>query len=414
MRVPTDLVLGMPLMCATRRAPTVTVVSVTDPAAVFRDRRDAGRRLAARLEHLRPEAPVVLAVPRGGLPVAQEVAQALGAPLDVLTVRKVGEPRSRYGAVAEGGIAVIDHDDAARLGIDAAALAAAREHALADVEQQARHHRDGRAPLDIAGRTVVLIDDGIGTGRSAIAAAHAARRRGAARIVLAVPVSGSAALARVSEELDEVVCIEVGPLARWYEDAPFVTDAEIRSALAAQSEVTTETVELPGGVTARLVVPQAARGAVILATDHAPVAEILRNRGFATLALRPEPSAPFRDAAAWLHGYPATERLGLGLYGSGATAVAALASARECEAQAVVAAGGRPDRAELPGPAVAVLLVVGGEDRTLLRLARTAQQQFERDAGQLAVVAGATHAFAEHGAVEQVAHLAAGWFAAHL
>jgi putative phosphoribosyl transferase len=336
----------------------------------------------------------------------------VGAPLDVLTVRKVGEPRSRYGAVAESGVAVIDHDEAARLGIDAGELAAARERALADAEEHARRHRGGRPPLELAGRTVLLVDDGIGSGRSAIAAAHTARRRGAARIVLAVPVSSSAALARVSEALDEVVCIEVGQIAHWYEHAPLVSDDEIQAALSAQHEVTMETVALPDGATGRLFLPQAARGVIVLATDLLPVAATLRDRGFATLELGAQSSAPFREAATWLRENPGTGPLGLGLFGSGATADPALAAAGECHAQAVVTAGGRPALDEVPAPAT--LLVVGGQDRTLLRLARAAEQRDAGDGARLAVVAGATHAFDEHGAAEQVAHLAAGWFAAHL
>ena len=357
---------------------------------------------------------MVLALPYGGVPVADEVARALGAPLDVMTVRKLGAPRNRFGAIAEGGAAVIDHDEAARLGVEADDFAALRERALADVEQQASRHRDGRAALDIAGRTVLLVDDGIGTGRSAIAAAHAARRRGAGRIVLAVPVSGSAALVRVGEALDEVVCVEVAPLERWYERAPRVTDAEIRRALTAGDGATANTIEFSAGATGRLFVPQAARGAVVLATSHAAVDQTLRDRGFATLALSTEPSAPLREAAAWLHANRATERLGLGLYGSGATAAAVLTASAECDAKAVVAAGGRPDWSELAGLRAATLLVVGGEDRSLLRQARAAQPPGPRDVRQLAVVAGASSEFVELGAVEQVAHLAAGWFATHL
>lgn len=401
-------------MCAPAGAPTVSGVNATRPAAVFRDRRDAGRRLAARLDRLRPEAPVVLALPRGGVPVAEEVARALGAPLDVLTVRKVGEPRSRFGAVAESGVAVIDHDEATRLGIGSGELSALRERALADVEEQARHFRGGRTPRDIVGRTVLLVDDGVGSGRSAMAAAHAARRRGAARIVLAVPVSGSAALARLGEVLDEVVCVEAAPATRWYEAAPPVSDAEIWASLAAQDEVAFETVELPGGATGRFFLPEAARGAIVLATRHAPVAQTLRDRGFATLELTAptdtDTTGHFSAATAWLGRHPAAERMGLGLYGSGPAAAAALTAAAECDVQAVVAAGGRPDRAG-SGPTVPALLVVGGEDRTV---ARAALQHLAGDAGQLAVVAGATHEFAEPGAVEQVAQLAAGWFARHL
>ena len=205
-------------------------MSTTSPA-VFRDRGDAGRRLAARLERLRHEAPVVLALPRGGVPVAGEVAAALAAPLDVIVVHKLGDPDARFGAVAEDGLAVVDHDRARELGIDPTRLSALREQAGAMAATSGWRLRRGRTPHDIVGRTVVLVDDGVGTGDSAIAAARTARRRGAARIVLAVPVARAAALARLGEELDEVVCVEVAPIARWYEHAPAVSDAEIIGAL---------------------------------------------------------------------------------------------------------------------------------------------------------------------------------------
>ena len=387
---------------------------------MFHDRHDGGRRLAARLERLRPEAPVVLALPRGGVPVAVEVARALGAPLDVLAVRQVGEPGSRVGAVAEGGVAVIDHGEALALGIGARELAALRDRALARVDEQARAYRSDRAPRDLVGRSVLLVDDGVGTGRSAVAAARAARRRGAARIILAVPVAGSAALARLGEELDEVVCIEVAPRVNWYGHAPRVSDAEITSALARHSRAAPETVELAGGGTGRLRLPEAARGAVVLATRTSPVAETLEHVGFATLELVPPADAHaagrLEDAAARLRRVPAAERLGVGFYGSGAAAAAVLAAALGSDVRAVVAAGGRPDRAgaAIAGLTAAVLLVIGGEDRRVLRMAHDVRDQLTGCESGLAVVPGASHDFAERGALEQVAHLAAEWFAHHL
>src|SRR4051794_24927208 len=157
-------------------------------AAVFRDRREAGQVLAARLERFRRAAPVVLALSRSGVPVAHEVASALAAPLDLLAVHPVGDPGRHVGGVAEDGLAVIDHDEACALGLDANRLAALRERATAAAEGAARRLRAGRALGALVGRTVVLVDEGVISGACASAAAHSARRRGAARIVLAVPV----------------------------------------------------------------------------------------------------------------------------------------------------------------------------------------------------------------------------------
>jgi putative phosphoribosyl transferase len=271
----------------------------------------------------------------------------------------------------------------------------------------ARRLRGGRPPRDIVGRTVLLVDDGVGTGDSAVAAAHTARRRGAARIVLAVPVARTAALARLGEELDEIVCIEVGPLARWYEHAPAISDAEITGALAA-------TARRPGDW---LHVPEAARGAVVLAAPSETVRRALSGMGFATLALvaAGADAATVVAAGRRLRAEPATKRLPIGCFGLGDTAEAVLVAAAGFDFRAVVAAGGRPDRAapQLGRVSAATLLVIGGEDRHVLRLAREAGDQLSGEHG-LAVVPGATHDFSQPGTLEQVAHHAGAWFARHL
>jgi putative phosphoribosyl transferase len=365
-------------------------------AAVFRDRRDAGRRLAARLARVRHEAPVVLAIPRGGVPLAEEIADALGAPLDLLVVHSLGDPGAQVGAVAEGGLAVVDHDRAASLGIGADALAAMRGRGGLTVEAAARRLRDGRPRLDLVGRTVLLVDDGVGTGDVAIAATRAARRRGAARIVLAVPIAGPGALARLRLEADEVVCLEVAPTARWYERAAQVTDAEIAAALGVRTQPSS------------MHLPEAARGAVIVVSTAGAVRAALDGIGFATYGLPPDAdAATIADTAGRLRSRPAVERLAIGCFGLGPAAEEALAAAALTpEINAVVAAGGRPDHVATSNGA-ATLLVIGGEDRHVLALARGSGRH------EIAVVAGASHDFAEPGAIEQVAHLTAAWFARH-
>jgi putative phosphoribosyl transferase len=375
-------------------------------AALYRDRQDAGRRLAARAERLRHEAPVVIAVPRGGVPVAVEVARVLAAPLDVLVTHKVGEPGRRLGAVAEGGLAVIDHDRVRELGVSAEQLAEWRERAGAAADAAASRFRTRAAPLDIVGRTVVIVDDGAGTGASAIAAARTARHRGGARIVLALPVANAAVLPRLGEELDEVICVAVEPLARWYESAPAMSDEEIAGALRDVGPV----------LGPRLHMPQAARGAIVVATAGELARRTFDGMGFATLQVPAGEAEELVAAAARLRSLPAAEHLRLGLFGFGTTAAAALAAACETDAGAVVAAGGRPDRAaerltRLNSP---TLLVVGGEDRSGLRQARDFSEQLAAPVRQVAVVAGATRDFVEPGALEQVVHLAGGWFARHL
>jgi putative phosphoribosyl transferase len=397
--------VARPDAAATTRAYGRTVDRTS--AAVFRDRREAGRRLAARVARFRREAPVVLALSRGGVLVAEEVAATLAAPLDLLVVHNLGEPGARVGAVAEGGIAVVDHDRAAALGLAAEQVARLREQAVVAVDDDARRFRRGAAPVALAGRTVLLVDDGVGSGDALRAASRAARRQGATRIVAAVPVTGAAALSRLGEELDEIVCVEVGPDRRWYASSAEISDADIAAALA------------PGTPQfgSEFFVPQAARGLVVLIGATEPVIRRLREMRFATFDL-PE-TATERDligALDRLRRLPAVRLLGIGCFGFGGGVATALLTATRPYISALVLAGGRLDRAlELDGTVRApTLFVVGGEDAHMTRIARQARERCVAAGSQVAVVAGAGRSFTEPGALEQVALLAGGWFARQL
>lgn len=181
----------------------------------FADRADAGRRLGARLAEDPPPDPVVLGLPRGGVPVAAEVAGVLGAPLDVLVVRKVGvpwQPELAMGAVGEEGAAVRNADVIRAAAVDEETVRAGERRERAEVERRARLFRGGRAPVPLAGRTALLVDDGIATGATVRAACAIARARGAARVVVAVPVAAPDALAGLrsgaSPVADAVVCLD--------------------------------------------------------------------------------------------------------------------------------------------------------------------------------------------------------------
>jgi putative phosphoribosyl transferase len=205
----------------------------------FYDLYDAGRRLAPRLEHYRTERPVVLALPRGGVPVAFEVARALNAPLDVLVARKLGVPGAEefaMGAVA-GNVALVDHELVAQLRVPKQYLEWVTIRETAEMARQERTFRRGHAPIDIAGRTVILIDDGLATGATGYAAVRSLRTRHPQRIVFATPVcspEGAEALLRVA---DEVVCLECPSDFRavglWYKDFSPVSDAEVVECLDA-------------------------------------------------------------------------------------------------------------------------------------------------------------------------------------
>ncbi len=214
--------------------------------ALFADRADAARRLADRLagEHLPPPC-VVLALPRGGVPIGAEVARRLGAPLDLLLVRKIGAPWQPELAVAaladgDGPAPLVDEEVASATGADAAYIAREAAREWQELERRRAVYLRGRAPLPLQGRTAIVVDDGIATGTTARAALGAVRRRGAARIVLAVPVAPHAALMRLRSAADRVICLaEPKPfhaIGQHYADFRQLRDDEVVAALAADDQ----------------------------------------------------------------------------------------------------------------------------------------------------------------------------------
>lgn len=205
----------------------------------FADRRDAGRQLAAVVRALAPGDAVVLGLPRGGVPVADEVARAIGAPLDILVVRKLGlptRPEVAMGAIGEEGAEVVD-DDVVRLGrVTRAEFAEVLRRERAELEARVRRFRGDRPSLPLAGRTALIVDDGVATGATARVACRVARARGASRVVLAVPVGSPRALEAIAEA-DEVVCVEAPAgfmsVGMQYLDFRQTADDEVAEILAA-------------------------------------------------------------------------------------------------------------------------------------------------------------------------------------
>jgi putative phosphoribosyl transferase len=206
----------------------------------FRDRTEAGRVLAGELAAYadRPDV-LVLALPRGGVPVAFEVARALHAPLDVFLVRKLGVPGREelaMGAIASGGVRVLNDEVVGALRIPDRVIDGVAAMELDELQRRERAYRGDRAPPDVRGRTVILVDDGLATGSSMRAAVAALRRLGPARIVVAVPVGAAETCAELQAEADEAVCAHTPrpffAVGQWYEDFSQTTDEEVRDLLA--------------------------------------------------------------------------------------------------------------------------------------------------------------------------------------
>jgi predicted phosphoribosyltransferase len=207
---------------------------------MFRDRRDAGEQLAALLGDYRARrGAMLLAIPRGGVPVASALAHALALPLDILSVHKIGAPREpelAVGAVAEDGPVELDADTIAALHISEAELQSAVARERAELLRRERFYRGERPPLALAGQIAILVDDGLATGYTMQAAIHAARRRGAARTIVAVPVAPQDTLDRLRREADDVFCVYVPhrlmAVGQFYEDFSQVSDEQVSRAVA--------------------------------------------------------------------------------------------------------------------------------------------------------------------------------------
>jgi putative phosphoribosyl transferase len=211
---------------------------VMEVLMLFQNRADAGRRLAERLDHLRGNDLVVLGLPRGGVPVAYEVATALEAPLDVVVIRKLGAPfNSEFaiGAIGEGA-RVVDEDTLRQLGITNGQLAAIEDRERVELDRRMQRFRGPEGRIELAGREAVIVDDGIATGSTALAACRVVRALGAARVIVAVPVAPPDWTDAFGDAADEYVCLETPPhflaVGQWYSDFAQTTDDEVIELLA--------------------------------------------------------------------------------------------------------------------------------------------------------------------------------------
>lgn len=414
----------------------------------FDDRSQAGELLAMRLLHLAYKKPVVLALPRGGLPVAAEIARVLGAPLDILAVKKIGLPQNpefAIGAVSEDGVPLIDEEVIQRLEIDPAEVDEVARKKILEAKDQARMFRSEIPLQPVGGRHVIVVDDGLATGATMEAAIRVLHSRRAAKITVAVPVASKQAAEKVKGLVDEFVCLETPEqfyaVGQWYESFEQVTDQEAMEFLrrgrpTAQHQVERAEIEVPVGrlkLNGSLAVPPESRGIVIFAHGsgssrfsprNRKVADALNATGFATLLfdllteIESEDRSNVFDikrlarrligATDWaVAHYPNLPNAYFGA-STGAGAALEAAAAHPKNLFAVVSRGGRADMAEhLEQVDVPALLIVGGNDEPVLSLNHQAAKRIKDS--RVAVVPGAGHLFEEPGALDEVIEYAIDW-----
>lgn len=426
---------------------------------MFTNRAEAGRQLAAQLASMALDRPAVYALPRGGVPVAVEISRALEAPLDLVMVRKIGAPSNpevALGAVVEGAVPqTILNEDVRRIsGADEAYIERARTRELAEMERRRALYLGDRARIEPAGRTAILVDDGLATGATMKAAIAAIRRQGAARIVAAIPVAPEETLVEIAALADDVVCLTPSRAFRgvggFFADFHQLTDEEtiglLRRGWSGEGPTTASEARSvsipPEGLSGDLTIPDNPRGIVLfahgsgssrLSPRNRAVAESLNRQGFATLLMDLLTPAEERDrrnvfdipllaervveTALWIASEPDIADLPLGLFGASTGAGAALLAAAEMQDRiaAVVSRGGRPD---LAGPRLAqvrapTLLIVGGNDDQVIELNRKALAALTCEK-LLKIIPRAGHLFEEPGTMDQVMAAAGAWFQHYL
>lgn len=426
----------------------------------FIDRKDAGRRLAKLLADMELDHPLIYALPRGGVPVAVEVANRLGAPLDLLLVRKLGAPQNpevALGALVEGADeeVVLNEDVRRASGADEEYIERVVAEQRAELERRKTLYLGDRKRADPKGKIVVVVDDGLATGATMKAALIGLKRAGPARIVVALPVAPKSALQEIEDLADDIICVHPVTAFRgvgaFYRDFHQLSDLETVGLL---NSVGAEPVQKekqfykrqvaipPLGLTGDLTVPRNPQGIVLFAhgsgsSRRSPrntyVADKLNEHGFATLLfdlLTPAEGKDRRnvfdiplladrvvEATIWITSEPDLEDLPLGLFGASTGAAAALVAAAEIRGRvaAVVSRGGRPDMAMayLPQVKAPTQLIVGSRDIDVIKLNEKALAALTCSK-ELEIVPGAGHLFEEPGTLELVIDHAAEWFKTHL
>ena len=444
----------------------------------FIDRTGAGKLLGDRLVDSPYVDPVVLALPRGGVPVGYQVARAIGAPLDVIVVRKLGvpfQPELAMGAIGEDGVRVLDEDVVSSAGISEREIRAVETQERAELSRRIQTVRSATPRVPLAGRTAIVVDDGIATGSTARAGCLVAHAHGAARVVVAVPVASRQAVSELRQVADEVIALETPEpfyaVGEWYLEFDHTSDQQMINLLVESRRQWDQSLPEVGGpdwsdlvdrvdradrplrdqdvavcpslgLTGYLTIPEDAKGMVVFvhgsgSSRHSPrnrfVSRVLNEAGLATLLfdlLTPDEEIErsnvfdiallggrLTEVTRWLREEPDAGGLAIGYFGASTGSAAALWSAAEYgfDIGAVVSRSGRPDLAApcLPVVTAPTLLIVGERDDTVVELNRQAQSELSCE-NRLAIVPGATHLFEEPGTLQVAADLATNWFMAHL
>lgn len=420
----------------------------------FFNRNDAAEKLAHRLEEKGITRPLVLAVPRGAVPMGKVLADRLHGDLDIALVHKFGfpfNPEFALGSVTEEGDIFLGLG-AERHGLKEEDIEQAALSEIAKLQNRRRIFTPNKLPMSPEGRTVIIVDDGIATGATMTAAVRSLKGKGADRIIIACPVASSDAVTRLINEGAEVEVLEIPEhfmsVSQFFEDFEQVSDEEVVKILSQErygiTDVKTEVliaesdIELHGF----LAIPEDAKGIVVFAhgsgsSRYSPrnqfVASALNEAGFGTLLLDLLEEHESNDrskifdidllaerltlATRWLGSNPQTKRLHIGYFGASTGGGAALQAAAKMKdkVRAVVSRGGRPDLAfaHLAEVKAATLLIVGENDQPVIEMNKQAYGQL-RCERSLVIVPGATHLFEEPGTLEEVAKDAAEWFDSHL
>lgn len=427
---------------------------------MFRNREEAAHLLVGQLRQYAHTDALVIALPRGGVPLGAIIARQLHIPLDVILIKKIGHPAQPEYAIG----AVSLNSQVINPNIDLPASYFEEQSAAIRAELKNRYDRynQGRAPLPVTGKTVILVDDGIATGYTILAAAQLLRQAQPAQIIVAVPVAPPRASQKLAPYIDRFICLQTPSdfqaVGQFYLDFSEVSHEEVVQLLAEQQAagasgapdpepvyLMQQEVKIPFGevrLAGNLQVPEKATGLVVFShgsgsSRHSSrnryVARVLEEKGFATLLfdlLTEEEDSIYQNrfninlltqrliqVTQWVATQQQVRDLPLGYFGASTGAASALGAAAHLggKIKAVVSRGGRPDlaMAVLPQVEAATLLLVGGLDAPVIDLNRQAYDRL-RSTRELVVVPGASHLFEEPGKLEEMSHVALGWFRRHL